>query len=374
MSLDDVSGGRFLLGVGAGGSGWDATVLGVEPPLAGPAGAAARGVRQLLDLLLTQPVTTWHGEWFSAVEARMVPGQRAAAADAVRGRGQRPEGDRGGGPARRRAGRPPGDAARTAPTARTPGGAASRAWCAGSRTRAAAAGRDPAAIGRYLNLDSGPVFSLSSTRGVRGRGRPGRRARASPTWSPTGRGRAACTRATSGCWRRSHRRVALESRGLQLLKEVFRKSTFDACPSLGPSRCACCPAPGRCAPWPTRVRIKLLELVTLRGPLTASQCAPLVGESPSSCSFHLRQLAKYGYVEEAPGGDGPQPALADDVDRTPLEPGPRTRRRGGERRAALARSSASAPPSCTASTCAAATAFGPEWDRGGRWTPTGNAT
>src|SRR4051794_26459133 len=52
------------------------------------------------------------------------------------------------------------------------------------------------------------------------------------------------------------------------------------------------------------VRIKLLELVTLRGPMTASQCAPLVGESPSSCSFHLRQLAKYGYVEEAPGGTG----------------------------------------------------------------------
>jgi predicted ArsR family transcriptional regulator len=52
------------------------------------------------------------------------------------------------------------------------------------------------------------------------------------------------------------------------------------------------------------LRLKLLELVTLRGPLTASQCAPLVGESPSSCSFHLRQLAKYGYVEEAEGGTG----------------------------------------------------------------------
>ncbi|GAA4360334.1 winged helix-turn-helix domain-containing protein [Angustibacter luteus] len=52
------------------------------------------------------------------------------------------------------------------------------------------------------------------------------------------------------------------------------------------------------------VRLKLLELVSLRGPLTASQCAALVGESPSSCSFHLRQLAKYGYVEEAPGGTG----------------------------------------------------------------------
>jgi hypothetical protein len=50
--------------------------------------------------------------------------------------------------------------------------------------------------------------------------------------------------------------------------------------------------------------MKLLEVVTLRGPLTASQCAVMVGESPSSCSFHLRQLAKYGYLEEAPGGTG----------------------------------------------------------------------
>src|SRR6478735_5051261 len=52
------------------------------------------------------------------------------------------------------------------------------------------------------------------------------------------------------------------------------------------------------------LRLRLLELVTLRGPLTATQCSALVGESPSSCSFHLRQLAKYGYVEEAEGGAG----------------------------------------------------------------------
>ena len=29
-----------------------------------------------------------------------------------------------------------------------------------------------------------------------------------------------------------------------------------------------------------------------------------MGESPSNCSFHLRQLAKYGFVEEAEGGGG----------------------------------------------------------------------
>jgi Helix-turn-helix domain len=54
------------------------------------------------------------------------------------------------------------------------------------------------------------------------------------------------------------------------------------------------------------LRIELIEQLTFRGPLTATQCAALVGESPSSCSFHLRMLAKYGFVEEAEGGTGRQ--------------------------------------------------------------------
>lgn len=33
--------------------------------------------------------------------------------------------------------------------------------------------------------------------------------------------------------------------------------------------------------------------------MTATAAAEHVGESPSSCSWHLRQLAKFGYVEEA---------------------------------------------------------------------------
>jgi DNA-binding transcriptional ArsR family regulator len=52
------------------------------------------------------------------------------------------------------------------------------------------------------------------------------------------------------------------------------------------------------------LRLRILEQLALRGPLTATECAALVGESPSSCSFHLRQLAKYGFVEEAEGGQG----------------------------------------------------------------------
>jgi DNA-binding transcriptional ArsR family regulator len=54
------------------------------------------------------------------------------------------------------------------------------------------------------------------------------------------------------------------------------------------------------------VRIRLLEELTLRGPMTATAAAAYVGESPSSCSFHLRTLAKYGFIEEAPGGTGRQ--------------------------------------------------------------------
>jgi DNA-binding transcriptional ArsR family regulator len=54
------------------------------------------------------------------------------------------------------------------------------------------------------------------------------------------------------------------------------------------------------------LRIALIDHLTFRGPLTATECAALVGESPSSCSFHLRTLAKYGFVEEAEGGTGRQ--------------------------------------------------------------------
>jgi predicted ArsR family transcriptional regulator len=36
----------------------------------------------------------------------------------------------------------------------------------------------------------------------------------------------------------------------------------------------------------------------LRGPATATECAEVAGLSPSACSYHLRTLAKYGFVEE----------------------------------------------------------------------------
>jgi DNA-binding transcriptional ArsR family regulator len=54
------------------------------------------------------------------------------------------------------------------------------------------------------------------------------------------------------------------------------------------------------------VRLALVEALNHHGQLTATQAAEIVGESPSNCSFHLRQLAKYGFVEEAEGGKGRQ--------------------------------------------------------------------
>ena len=51
------------------------------------------------------------------------------------------------------------------------------------------------------------------------------------------------------------------------------------------------------------VRLDLLTTLSAE-PLTATECAERVGESPQSCSYHLRTLAKYGFVERAEAGNG----------------------------------------------------------------------
>jgi DNA-binding transcriptional ArsR family regulator len=51
-------------------------------------------------------------------------------------------------------------------------------------------------------------------------------------------------------------------------------------------------------------RLKLVGLLRLQGPMTATQAARELGETPQRCTFHLGQLAKYGLVEEAGGGRG----------------------------------------------------------------------
>jgi Helix-turn-helix domain len=52
------------------------------------------------------------------------------------------------------------------------------------------------------------------------------------------------------------------------------------------------------------IRLALVAVLRREGPLTATRAGELIGESSASCSFHLRQLAKYGLVEEAGGGHG----------------------------------------------------------------------
>lgn len=51
-------------------------------------------------------------------------------------------------------------------------------------------------------------------------------------------------------------------------------------------------------------RVEILDLLIADGPLTASACAARLGDSAASCSYHLRQLARFGFVEEAEGGRG----------------------------------------------------------------------
>src|ERR1035437_6622354 len=72
------------------------------------------------------------------------------------------------------------------------------------------------------------------------------------------------------------------------------------------------------------VRMALVGLLRTEGPLTATRAAGLLGEASGTCSFHLRQLAKYGLVEEAGGGPGrekPWRATAAPTHRAPTQIG-----------------------------------------------------
>ncbi|HLQ55523.1 MAG TPA: helix-turn-helix domain-containing protein [Streptosporangiaceae bacterium] len=53
-------------------------------------------------------------------------------------------------------------------------------------------------------------------------------------------------------------------------------------------------------------RIAILQHLALDGPATATECADVAGLSPSACSYHLRALARHGFVEEdrASAADG----------------------------------------------------------------------
>jgi DNA-binding transcriptional ArsR family regulator len=52
------------------------------------------------------------------------------------------------------------------------------------------------------------------------------------------------------------------------------------------------------------VRNRILEELSAGGPMRAADVAQRLGVPANQASFHLRQLAKYGLVEEAAGGRG----------------------------------------------------------------------
>jgi alkanesulfonate monooxygenase SsuD/methylene tetrahydromethanopterin reductase-like flavin-dependent oxidoreductase (luciferase family) len=76
-TIDEMSGGRFTLGLGAGTTGFDADVLGTAPLTAGDRHARFMEFVDVLDLLLRfeQPGTDgidFDGQWYTAARARMV--------------------------------------------------------------------------------------------------------------------------------------------------------------------------------------------------------------------------------------------------------------------------------------------------------------
>jgi hypothetical protein len=140
--------------------------------------------------------------------------------------------------------------------------------------------------------------------------------------------------------------------------------------------------------------------------MTATEVGERIGESPTTCSFHLRQLAKYGFVEEAGGGKarsrpwrltsvGMQFATAHDDPETEMAAGALVRmlrerqfaryrtwletnknfpRRGGTRRAAARALSTSPPRSWKSSTRKCWACCCPGSGSGSRIPPSGRRT
>jgi hypothetical protein len=81
------------------------------------------------------------------------------------------------------------------------------------------------------------------------------------------------------------------------------------------------------------LRMAILELFSVRETLTATQASDVLGESPANCAFHLRTLAKYGFVREAGGGRGrerPWTLAARSMTLTTSQPDPQAALAAGE--------------------------------------------
>ena len=161
-TVDEISGGRFVLGVGSGGTGFDATVLGQE--LHSPRERHQRYVEFVaaLDVLLRHEAPgsggiDLDGAWFTARGARMVgePAQAPRVPFVLAANG-------------------PKGLALVAERAQGwvttgPEGRGTEEWWAAVAELSKrlddaleAAGRDPRSIERHLSLDSGPDYSLES--------------------------------------------------------------------------------------------------------------------------------------------------------------------------------------------------------------------
>lgn len=159
-TLDDISGGRFLLGVGSGGTGFDAFVLGQSELTPRERHARFAEFVELLDTLLrfeTDGAVSFDGEWFDAVDARMVgvPAQSPRLPFVVAANG--PKGL--------------GLVARYGQGWVTTGseGTSRDEWWRGIAQLVArlddaaeSSGRDPRTIDRYLSLDDADNYSLAS--------------------------------------------------------------------------------------------------------------------------------------------------------------------------------------------------------------------
>lgn len=73
-ALDDIAGGRLDLGLGAGGLGFDATILGQAAWSTRERGERFVEFVTLLDRVLREPATSYAGRFYSANEARSHPG------------------------------------------------------------------------------------------------------------------------------------------------------------------------------------------------------------------------------------------------------------------------------------------------------------
>ncbi len=160
-ALDDVSGGRLTLGIGAGtvGQAFDATVLGTpELPARDRTERFAEFV-ELLDILLREDRVTWRGRWYEAVDARSTPGcvQAPRVPFVIAGNGPR---------GRALAARFGQGWVTTGPA--TPAASEQEWWrgvtqaCARFTEALHEAGRAPESVDRYLSLDSSGAYSLAS--------------------------------------------------------------------------------------------------------------------------------------------------------------------------------------------------------------------